>query len=113
MTWNEAINQSLADVQASGIMDEMRGYLKIDGNDDDAILFQCVKASIDYIVNAVGEFDEDSPKAVLLMYAITQDFYDNRQLMQSEIQQKMKQRESFRSVILQLQLAKAEKDDAS
>lgn len=110
MTWNEAIGNTLADVQASGIMDELRSYLRIDGTDDDAALFTCAKAAIEYIKNAVGEFDEDSSTAMILMYALTQEFYDGRQLNQSEIQQKLSAKYQYKSIILQLQMAKAEKD---
>lgn len=79
-------------------------YLRVDVGDDDTIVTQDALAAIEYIESAVGEFNADDSTAVLLMYALTQDFYDNRELMQSEQQLKKRQEYTYQSIILQLRM---------
>lgn len=79
-------------------------YLRIDVGDDDTLATQDALAAIEYIESAVGEFNQDDPTALLLMYALTQDFYDNRELMQSEQQLKKRQEYTYQSIILQLRM---------
>lgn len=78
-------------------------YLRLEAGDDDAMVKTCAGAAITYIESAVGEFDKDSTTALMLMMAITQDFYDDRQLLQPEQQQKLRQLYTYQSIILQLQ----------
>ncbi len=108
MTWSTAVNSTLAEVKADGKLDELKNYLRIDGDYDDAAVFMCVKAAYQYIVDAVGAVNEASPTAIILMYAITQDFYENRELMQMDIQQRKRQQYMYQSVILQLQTEQME-----
>lgn len=103
MTWETAVASELATVQADGKLDELKTYLRIDGDYDDEAVFLCVRTAYQYIVNAVGEFDEESNTALLLLYAITQDFYENRELMQMDVQQLKRQQFMYQSMILQLQ----------
>lgn len=115
MTWGEMASATLAEVQAAGKLDPVKDYLRVDGEDDDQMVFSCVKAAYRYILDGVGEFDEDSPTAEMLLLAITQDLYDNRTLTESEQQWKMRQSYTYQSIILQLQMEKSlreEGDDA-
>jgi uncharacterized phage protein (predicted DNA packaging) len=84
-------------------LDKIKQYLRIDG-DDDAIVIRCALSSYRYIEDSVGEFDPDQPTAVMLLYAITQDLYDSRELMQSEQQVKKRQEYTYQSIILQLKM---------
>lgn len=110
MTWEEASKATLEEVMGAGVMTELKDYLRVDGDDDDAIVYWAAMAARQYIIDAVGEFDEANSSAKMLFYALTQEFYDNRTLMQSDIQQRLRQRYSYQSVILQLQMAKELKD---
>lgn len=84
-------------------MQAARDYLKLDTTDDDGVLHQCLRAAVQYVKSAVGIIPEGDPTADLLIYAITQDMYDNRELMQMDIQQSKSIEYTYRSIILQLQ----------
>lgn len=105
MTWNEARSLAAAEAIGSGILDEVKAFLRVDGDEDDLMIYQCAMASMEYIEDAAGEFDETSYKAKLLLYAITQDLYDHRELTQSEQQQKLRQSYTYQTILLQLKLA--------
>ncbi len=88
----------------TGKLSEICDYLRIDTGDDDTIVTADALAAIEYIESAVGTFNEDDPTAFLLLCALTQDFYDNRELMQSEQQLKKRQEYTYQSIILQLRM---------
>lgn len=79
-------------------------YLRVDIGDDDSMVTQSALAALEYIDSAVGSFNPDDSTAILLFYALTQDFYDNRELMQSEQQVKKRQEFTYQSIILQLRM---------
>lgn len=85
-------------------LDSVKGYLRVDGTDEDALISTMMNAAKSYIASAVGAYDDTNVKAQQLLLAIVQDFYDNRQLMQSEQQMKMRMEAMYASIILQLQL---------
>lgn len=85
-------------------LDSVKGYLRVDGTDEDALIITMMNAAKSYIASAVGAYDDTNVKAQQLLLAIVQDFYDNRQLMQSEQQMKMRMEAMYASIILQLQL---------
>lgn len=85
-------------------LDSVKGYLRVDGTDEDALITTMMNAAKSYIASAVGAYDDTNVKAQQLLLAIVQDFYDNRQLMQSEQQMKMRMEAMYASIILQLQL---------
>lgn len=93
-------------------LEEVKEYLRVDGDDDDNIIQTMMEAAKEYIVSAVGEYNEEDKTANILFYAIVQNMYDNRELMQSDIQQKKGIEYTFKSIILQLQMKKAIKGDA-
>lgn len=102
MTWAEILTASGVPAEDPK-METVRSYLKLDTTDDDAVLFQCLRAAVRYVKSAVGVIPESDATADMLIYAITQNFYDNRELMQMDIQQKKAIEYSYHSIILQLQ----------
>lgn len=92
-------------------LEQVKDYLRVDGDDDDNIIQVMMEAAKEYIVSAVGEYDEEDKTAEILFCAIVQNLYDNRELMQSDIQQRKRIEYTFGSIILQLQLKKALKGD--
>ena len=80
-------------------------YLRMSVGDDDTAITSCALASLEYIESGVGTYDTTSATAFMLLCALTQDFYDNRTLTQSEQQQKMRQSQTYQSIILQLKMS--------
>ena len=93
-------------------IETVKDYLRVDGDDDDGLISLMMETAKEYIVSAVGEYDEEDKTANILFCAIVQNLYDNRELMQSDIQQRKRIEYTFGSIILQLQLKKALKGDA-
>lgn len=94
-------------------LEEVKDYLRVDDDSDDAQLTAMMEFAKQYIINAVGEFDETNPTAVMLAKAITQDVYDHRELMQSDQQQKKSMEYVYKSMVLQLQTARLMKANES
>lgn len=94
-------------------LEEVKDYLRVDDDSDDAQLTAMMEFAKQYIINAVGEFDETNPTAVMLAKAITQDVYDHRELMQSDQQQKKSMEYIYKSMVLQLQTARLMKANES
>lgn len=89
----------------------IKEYLRIDGNDDDSLLERCTGAALQYIIDAVGEFDTSSYSAEILLCAVTQNFYDNRELMQLDQQQRKRIEYTFGSILLQLRLRRERREE--
>ncbi len=104
MTWTELLAATNAEILESGKLDVLKNYLKIDDDYDDPVLITCTKAAVQYIINAVGEFPEKIATGEVLLFAIVQDFYESRELMQMDIQQRKRMEFMYSSMILQLQL---------
>ena len=85
-------------------LEEVKDYLRVDDDSDDAQLTAMMEFAKNYIIDAVGEFDENNPTAIMLAKAITQDVYDHRELMQSDQQQKKAMEYMYKSMIFQLQM---------
>lgn len=94
-------------------LEAVKDYLRVDDDSDDAQLTAMMEFAKQYIINAVGEFDETNPTAVMLAKAITQDVYDHRELMQSDQQQKKSMEYVYKSMVLQLQTARLMKANES
>ena len=92
-------------------IETVKDYLRVDGDDDDGLISLMMETAKEYIVSAVGEYDEEDKTANLLFCAIVQNMYDSRELMQSDIQQRKAIEYTFKSIILQLQMKKAIKGD--
>lgn len=114
MTWAEIATKQYTDVQDDENFVALRDYLKTE-EDDDRTVHECCCAAISYITAAVGEFDESDPTAVMLMFRMTQDYYDNRILKDSKSSNTQPYQQIAymdQSVILQLQMKYALKHDA-
>ena len=85
-------------------LEDVKLYLRIDGDEEDTLIQNMMQAGAEYIRSAVGEYDDADPTAQILLAAIVQNMYDNRELMQSEQQMKKRIEYTFQSIILQLQV---------
>ncbi len=85
-------------------LEDIKGYLRIDGDEEDSLIQTMMEAGKEYIRSAVGEYDDRDPTAQVLLAAIVQNMYDNRELMQSEQQTKKRIEYTFQSIILQLRM---------
>lgn len=104
MTWRELREAPLEHtLQENSKMELLKNYLRVD-EDDELIIAMAFRGAYDYVMAAVGEVDETQGTVDLLLCALTQEFYDNRELTESEQQKKMRQTQAFQSIILQLQL---------
>lgn len=92
-------------------LDEVKDYLRVDDDSDDAQITSMMEFAKNFVIEAVGVFDEENPTAVMLAKAVTQDVYDHRELMQSDQQQKKSMEYLYKSMILQLQVAQLESVD--
>ena len=104
MTWAEFLTASTAEKLASGKLEPISEYLKTDMGDDDTVLIACVTAAVRYIIASVGVFPDGDESAELLLSALTQNFYESRELMQMDIQQKKRIEYTYGSILLQLQM---------
>jgi len=85
-------------------LDEVKNYLRVDCDDENQLIIRLIETAKEYIKSAVGEYDEKDKTADLLLCALVQDMYDNRELMQSEQQLRKRIEYTYQSIILQLQL---------
>ena len=85
-------------------LEDIKIYLRIDGDEEDGLLNTMMAAGEEYIRSAVGAYDNTAPTAQVLLAAIVQNMYDNRELMQSEQQTKKRIEYTFQSIILQLRM---------
>lgn len=85
-------------------LEEIKAYLRVDGSDEDELILLMMEAGIEYIKSAVGGYDDTDGTANILLAAIVQNMYDNRELMQSDQQTKKRIEYTFQSMILQLRM---------
>ena len=85
-------------------LEDIKSYLRIDGDEEDDLLRTMIDAGKEFIRSAVGEYDDTDSTAQILLAAVVQNMYDNRELMQSEQQVKKRIEYTFQSMILQLQM---------
>lgn len=85
-------------------LEDIKIYLRIDEDEEDGLLRTMIDAGKEFIRSAVGEYDDTDSTAQVLLAAIVQNMYDNRELMQSEQQVKKRIEYTFQSIILQLRM---------
>ena len=90
-------------------LDVVKKYLRIDDDEDDDIIQIMMSAAEQYIIDSVGEYDSENPKANLLYLAVMQDMYDNRKLIADAPQNLSR---VMGSITLQLQCSQMAKDDS-
>ena len=85
-------------------LEDIKSYLRIDGDEEDSLLRTMIDAGKEFIRSAVGEYDDTDSTAQVLLAAVVQNMYDNRELMQSEQQVKKRIEYTFQSMVLQLRM---------
>ena len=85
-------------------LEDIKNYLRIDGDEEDGLLRTMIDAGKEFIRSAVGEYDDTDSTAQVLLAAVVQNMYDNREMMQSEQQVKKRIEYTFQSMILQLRM---------
>ena len=85
-------------------LEDIKNYLRIDGDEEDGLLRLMIDAGKEFIRSAVGKYDDTDSTAQVLLAAVVQNMYDNRELMQSEQQVKKRIEYTFQSMILQLRM---------
>ena len=62
----------------------IKNFLKVDFDDDDQLINMLIAAAKEYIVNAIGNFDEDKATHNLLLLNIVANLYENRSFLNSK-----------------------------
>ena len=93
------------------MLETVKNYLRIDGDDDDEMLKLFITDAKEYITAAVGVFPEKSATAKVILLAYVQNRYDNRELMQSDQQVKKRMEYTFKSALTQLQVEYGGEED--
>ena len=71
-------------------LEEAKNYLRIDYDDDDLLLQSLLVATMDYLRDAINDFDKKATKekiikrAKILACVLVQDWYDNREQKESK-----------------------------
>ena len=71
-------------------LEEAKNYLRIDYNEDDTLLQSLMIAAIDYLKDAINDFDKKVTKekfikrAKIIICVLMQDWYDNREQKESK-----------------------------
>ena len=60
---------------------EVKQYLRVDGSEEDALIQMMMAAAEDFVIGAVGAYDESQPKAKMLYLAAMQDMYDDQRIL--------------------------------
>ncbi|WP_092921294.1 head-tail connector protein [Romboutsia hominis] len=63
-------------------LEEAKEYIKVDFDDDDCDIQDCIDAAEEYLKEATGkEFNSDNKRAKRYCKVLVKDWYDNRELM--------------------------------
>lgn len=71
-------------------LEEAKNYLRIDYNEDDTLLQSLMIVAIDYLRDAINDFDKKATKekfikrSKILACVLVQDWYDNREQKESK-----------------------------
>jgi uncharacterized phage protein (predicted DNA packaging) len=84
-------------------LDDVKSWLRVDYDDDDADIQTLIDAAESYLFNATGvSFDSTNPLATLYCRVLIKDWYDDRDLMQ-DAKCSDKVRFTLQSIMMQLQ----------
>lgn len=83
-------------------LETIKQFLKVDFPDDDIYITLLIDVAKEYIVDAVGLYDETIARHKLLLLNIISTLYENRQLVIDKSNDKVSY--TLKSIILQLQL---------
>lgn len=60
-------------------LNEVKGYLRVDFEDDDAFIETLIIVADEYLKSAIGEtYNKNSERAKILSLIVIQDLYDNK-----------------------------------
>lgn len=67
-------------------LDSVKSYLRVDFDDDDALISGLMVVADDYLTASVGTgYDKESERAKILSLILISDLYDNRGLLEAPI----------------------------
>lgn len=70
-------------------LEETKGYLRVDGNEDDVLITSLIEAAEIYLSNATGNtFDDTNSLAKLFCWVLVTDWYENRELTIGKVGEK-------------------------
>lgn len=90
-------------------LEDVKNYLRVDFPDDDMLIAVMIDTGKQYIVDAVGKFDENNPKHNMVLLAIVAQLYENRML---QGQSSGRITRIINSMLLQERLSEYEGDDS-
>lgn len=92
---------------------EMKSYLKVDYNDDDNDITLMMDVAREYIVDAIGECNEEIARVKLLMRVIVAELYEKRSMTFDMNSTNEKVQYVIRSIINQLSFGDDDSEDDS
>ncbi len=83
-------------------LQQVKQFLRVDFDDDDSYIILLIDVAKEYIIDAVGKYDETSARYKLLLLNIVSTLYENREYTIDKTNEKVAY--TLKSIILQLQL---------
>lgn len=72
-------------------LEETKGYLRVDGAEDDVLIMSLIDAAEMYLTNATGNtFDSSNSLAKLFCWVLVTDWYENREVNVGRIGEKVR-----------------------
>ncbi len=92
---------------------EMKSYLKVDFDDDDNFITLLMDVAREYIIDAIGECNEEIARVKLLMRVIVAELYEKRSMTFDMNSTNEKVQYVIRSIINQLSFGDDDSEDDS
>lgn len=83
-------------------LETVKKYLRVDEDYDDDYIQLLVDTAIEYIISAVGRYDENKARAKLVLLNIVATLYENRQFTIEKAKEEVQY--TLKSMLRQLQL---------
>ena len=80
----------------------VKNFLRVASNDDDDYIILLIEVAQEYIIDAVGKYDEYSARTKLLLLNIVAALYENKQYTIDKSNEKVQY--TLNSIVRQLQL---------
>ena len=90
---------------------EMKSYLKVDFDDDDNFITLLMDVAREYIIDAIGECNEEIARVKLLMRVIVAELYEKRSMTFDINSTNEKVQYVIRSIIKQLSFSFGDDDN--
>lgn len=92
-------------------LQETKLWLRVDHNEEDAIIQTLINSAEEYLINATGrEYDNTNNQAKLFCLVLVTDWYENRELSGKKVSEKV--RFTIQSMMAQLQYANGLKGES-